>query len=159
VTKANVAELTKPMGKLPFVARIFWKVFALVAILIVLTFFIFIRFTEYERTVTDTVGATISGLIFVYLVHLWLLPAEYLHPEEETDYLHDLGDHSHAADDAHGNYETRDGDAVRRFSGRPAEDLGVPADTSAAEAVSGGASSGNGASNGADAGGEESDDD
>ncbi len=73
------------MSKLPFVASIFWKVLLSVAVLIVLAFVVFVKFTEYERTTTDTVGATITGLIFSYLLHLWMLPAEHLHPDEEYD--------------------------------------------------------------------------
>ncbi|MBI4718253.1 MAG: hypothetical protein HY763_10645 [Planctomycetes bacterium] len=71
------------MFKLPFVPRIFWTVLAIVAALTVLTFFILVNFTEYKRTTTDTVGATISGIIFSYLVHLWLLPGDY--PPEGED--------------------------------------------------------------------------
>lgn len=71
------------MFKLPFVPRIFWTVLAIVATLTVLTFVILVKFTEYERTTTDTVGATISGIIFSYLLHLWLLPGDY--PPEEDD--------------------------------------------------------------------------
>ena len=73
------------MGKLPFVASIFWKVLFVVAFLVVATFYLFIRFTDYERTVTDTVGATLSGLILTYLLHLWMLPAEALGLDEYSD--------------------------------------------------------------------------
>lgn len=73
------------MSKLPFVASIFWKVLVSVAVLIVLTFVVFVKFFDYELSITDTGGATITGLIFSYLVHLWMLPAEQLHPDEEYD--------------------------------------------------------------------------
>ena len=85
------------MSKLPFVARIFWKVLIVVAALVVLTFVILVKFTDYTRTTTDTVGATITGIIFSYLLHLWMLPAEHLHPDEQDDegedeYAEDEGD-------------------------------------------------------------------
>jgi len=79
------------MSKLPFVAGIFWRVLVVLAVLIVLVFWICIRFTEYERTTTDTVGATITGIIGAYLVHLWLLPAEYLPHAEDYDEEYDAG--------------------------------------------------------------------
>ena len=71
------------MGKLPFAASIFWKVIVAVAVLVVAIFVILVKFTDYERTTTDTVGATITGIIFSYLLHLWMLPAERLHPDDE----------------------------------------------------------------------------
>ncbi len=71
------------MNKLPFVGSIFWKVFAVVVSLVVLTWFILARFELYERTTTDTVGSAISSVIFSYLVHLWLLPPEYMPGEDE----------------------------------------------------------------------------
>lgn len=72
------------MGKLPFIPRIFWTVLLIVAVLIVATFAILPKFTSYERTTTDMVGAAISGLIFSYLVHLWLLPGD-ADPDEDMD--------------------------------------------------------------------------
>jgi hypothetical protein len=88
------------MSKLPFLASVFWKVLAVVAILIVLVFWICIKFTEYERTTTDTVGATITGIIGSYLVHLWLLPAEYLPHAEDYDEEYDEGDIDEEDEDA-----------------------------------------------------------
>lgn len=73
------------MRKLPFSAGIFWTVLVIVAVLAVLTFVLLAKFTEYERTTTDMVGTTISSILFAYLLHLWLLPAEYLHPDEEYE--------------------------------------------------------------------------
>ncbi|MHC4695943.1 MAG: hypothetical protein ACYTFA_04275 [Planctomycetota bacterium] len=73
------------MSKLPFVASIFWKVIVVVAVLVVLTFVILVKFTEYERTRMDTGGAIITGIIFSYLLHLWMLPAEHLHPGDDYD--------------------------------------------------------------------------
>lgn len=75
------------LSKLPFVWGIFWKVFVGVTVAIVAAFYIFSNFTDYERTSADIPGATMSGLIFCYLLHLWLLPAEYLCGDEyEDDY-------------------------------------------------------------------------
>lgn len=71
------------MGKLPFVPHIFWPVLVVVAVLIVVAFVLFTRFAEYEKTTTDIVGSTISGVIFSYLVHLWLLPGDG--PDEDSD--------------------------------------------------------------------------
>lgn len=70
------------MGKLPFVPRIFWAVLLIVAVLIVVTFALFAKFSTYERTTTDMVGSAISGVIFSYLVHLWLLPGDMGHDED-----------------------------------------------------------------------------
>lgn len=64
------------MGKLPFIPRLFWTVLVIVAVLIVGTFVVLGRFTEYERTTTDMVGSSISGIIFSYLVHLWMIPGD-----------------------------------------------------------------------------------
>jgi len=62
--------------KIPFVKRIFWKVLFVVAVLIVAAWVLIPRFTTYEITSADYGGSAISGLIFAYLVHLWLLPPE-----------------------------------------------------------------------------------
>ena len=70
-------------GKLPFVGRIFWKVLAIVVVLVVLAFAYFLRFTKYELATRDIVGSLISLLILSYLVHLWLLPGEYAQPDDE----------------------------------------------------------------------------
>lgn len=73
------------MSKLPFVPRIFWTVFAIVAVLVILVFIILVRFASYHRTTTDTVGAAISAIIFSYLVHLWVLPGDHPYDDEEDD--------------------------------------------------------------------------
>ena len=89
------------MRKLPFSAKIFWTVLAVVAVLVVLTFVVLARYTEYERTTTDVVGSTISSILFAYLLHLWLLPADYLHQEEDFDeYAEEDGDGRHAPGDS-----------------------------------------------------------
>ena len=62
--------------KLPFVSRIFWKVLVAVAALAVVSWTVIVKVTDYEITPADYGGSTISGLIFAYLVHLWLLPQE-----------------------------------------------------------------------------------
>jgi len=74
------------MGKLPFVPRIFWSVLVVVATLIAAAFVVLAYCTSYERTTTDMVGSTISGLIFTYLVHLWLLPGDYGTEENQDDH-------------------------------------------------------------------------
>lgn len=71
------------MGKLPFAAGLFWKTFFVVAGLVVLTWWLVVRFSDYEITPADYGGTTISVILFSYLVHLWLLPAEHLHREDE----------------------------------------------------------------------------
>ena len=73
------------MSKLPFNRSIFWKVFIVVLVLVVGTFAVLAYFTSYERTDADTYGSLISALILAYLVHLWLLPAEYAPDEESED--------------------------------------------------------------------------
>ena len=62
------------MGKLPFVAGLFWKTLAVVVVLVVLTWFLIVRFGEYTMTAADYGGTTISTVLFAYLVHLWLMP-------------------------------------------------------------------------------------
>lgn len=69
--------------KLPFVGRIFWKVLAAVAILVLAGWYLIPKLIDYEITPADYGGSTISGLIFTYLVHLWLLPAEEPASDEE----------------------------------------------------------------------------
>ena len=69
--------------KLPFVGRIFWKVLVVVAVLVVVGWFLIIRLTSYEITSADYGGSTVSGLILAYLIHLWLLPHGEPSPEGE----------------------------------------------------------------------------
>jgi hypothetical protein len=71
------------MSKLPFAAGLFWKTLAVVVTVVVLTWWIVIRLTGYEITPADCGGTTISSILFSYLVHLWLLPGEHLHRDEE----------------------------------------------------------------------------
>lgn len=66
-------------GRLPFVGRIFWKILPIVAILVVVGFWVSIKFFGYEKVTTaDKVGSTISAILLAYLLHLWMLPAEKL---------------------------------------------------------------------------------
>lgn len=61
-------------SKLPFVGRIFWKVFALIAVLLVIAWLGIPRVIDYTITPADYGGSAIAALILSYLVHLWLLP-------------------------------------------------------------------------------------
>ena len=70
-------------GKLPFAGRVFWKVLVVVAVLIVIAWAVIVRVTEYKMTSADYGGSTISGIIFAYLVHLWLLPEKDSPSKEE----------------------------------------------------------------------------
>lgn len=62
--------------KLPFVGRIFWPVLVVVAVLAVVAWVVVCKITGYEMQSQDYGGSVISGIIFAYLVHLWLLPEE-----------------------------------------------------------------------------------
>lgn len=95
------------MSKLPFNRSIFWKVFVVVLVVVVGTYAVLAYFTSYERTDADTYGSLISALILAYLVHLWLLPAEYAPDEEFEDDPED---------------EEAEGDAPPESPEEPAED-------------------------------------
>lgn len=71
------------MGKLPFATGLFWKTFAVVVALVVLTWWLVEKFSDYEMTPADYGGTTISTILFTYLIHLWMLPAEQLHPDDD----------------------------------------------------------------------------
>ncbi len=62
--------------KLPFAGRIFWKVLVVMAVLAVVSWIVIVKVTEYQMQSQDYGGSIISGVIFAYLVHLWLLPKE-----------------------------------------------------------------------------------
>ena len=67
------------MRKLPLDFGIFWKTILVVTILVVATWWLVIRFGYYEAmTPADYVGTAISTILFSYLVHLWILPADIL---------------------------------------------------------------------------------
>jgi len=69
--------------KLPFIARIFWKVLAVVALLIMIAWIIAVKVFTYEMQPQDYPGSAISGVIFAYLVHLWLMPEETTPPSSK----------------------------------------------------------------------------
>lgn len=77
------------MRKLPLDFRIFWKTLAVVVVLVITAWWVAIRFEFYDAmTPADYVGTTISTILFSYLVHLWILPAEVLrghHAEHDED--------------------------------------------------------------------------
>ena len=62
------------MGKLPFVAGLFFKTLAVVVVLVVLTWFLVVRFGGYTMTAADYGGTSISTVLFAYLIHLWAMP-------------------------------------------------------------------------------------
>ena len=62
------------MGKLPFVAGLFFKTLAVVVVLVVLTWFVVVRFFGYTMIAADYGGTTISAVLLTYLIHLWLMP-------------------------------------------------------------------------------------
>jgi membrane protein YdbS with pleckstrin-like domain len=70
------------MRKLPLDFGIFWKTFAVVVVLVIAAWWVAIRFGFYDAmTPADYVGTTISTILFSYLVHLWILPADVLRGE------------------------------------------------------------------------------
>lgn len=71
------------LRKLPFLGRIFWKVLVIVAVLVVVAWIVMVKAFGYVMQPQDYWGSAISGLIFVYLVHLWLLPEEP--PGDDSD--------------------------------------------------------------------------
>ena len=62
--------------KLPFVGRIFWKVLAVVVVLVIATWALVVWIIDYKITPADYGGSTICTVLLAYLVHLWLLPHE-----------------------------------------------------------------------------------
>ena len=68
-------------SRVPFVPGIFWKVFVVVALLVVAAWLLIPRLTAYQITAADYGGSSISAVIFSYLVHLWLLPPEGQRPD------------------------------------------------------------------------------
>ena len=62
------------MGKLPFIAGLFWKTLAVVVVLVVVTWSLIVRLSGYQITAADYGGTTISTVLFSYLIHLWLMP-------------------------------------------------------------------------------------
>lgn len=62
------------VGKLPFVAGLFVKTLMVVSILVVITWYVIVKFFGYEMIAADYGGSVISTVLFAYLVHLWMLP-------------------------------------------------------------------------------------
>jgi hypothetical protein len=71
-----LSKLRSWLSNLPFVGRIFWKVLVAVAVLVVIAWVVVVSVSYYEIKPADYGGSTIAGIIFAYLVHLWLLPEE-----------------------------------------------------------------------------------
>jgi hypothetical protein len=69
--------------RFPFTGRIFWPVLIVVAVLVVVAWLVAVKGFGYEMQAQDYPGSAISGAIFAYLVHLWLLPEEDHPPERE----------------------------------------------------------------------------
>ncbi len=63
--------------KLPFKKGLFWTTLVIVFVLIVVAWKLILRYTDYEMIGADYGGSLISGVLFSYLVHLWMLPGEY----------------------------------------------------------------------------------
>jgi len=61
------------MSKLPLEKPVFFKVLAVVVVLLVVGLGLE-KWYYGELPVRDIVGATISSVIFAYLVHLWMIP-------------------------------------------------------------------------------------
>ncbi len=67
-------------SKLPFVGRIFWKVFAATVVLLVAGWILIPLVFGYEIESQDYGGSSICAPILAYLIHLWILPG----PDSET---------------------------------------------------------------------------
>ena len=75
------------MSKLPFTPRIFFKTLAVVIVLVIIAWTIALRFFYKEdegMTPADWFFTPVSTLLFAYLVHLWLLPADDHQMDEEA---------------------------------------------------------------------------
>lgn len=71
--------------RLPFKAKLFWTILPTVLALVVIAFLVAVKFFEYEMTNADYGGSFISSCIGSYLIHLWLLPAEYYEDMDAVD--------------------------------------------------------------------------
>ena len=69
--------------KLPFVARIFWKVFGVIFVLLVASWLLIPRVTGYEIESQDYGGSSICAPILAYLIHLWLIPGKRADSQED----------------------------------------------------------------------------
>lgn len=54
--------------------RLFWKVLAVIGVLLAGCWVLIPRLSTYQITPADYVGSAISSIILAYLIHLWLLP-------------------------------------------------------------------------------------
>ena len=71
------------MRKLPLDFGIFWKTLLVIVVLVITAWWVAIRFEFYDAmTPADYVGTTISTILFSYLVHLWILPADVLRGDQ-----------------------------------------------------------------------------
>jgi len=77
------AELYNIVGKLPFVAGLFWKTLAIVVVLVILAWYLIVRFGGYEMIAADYGGSAISAVLFAYLIHLWMMPGGPDHDPQE----------------------------------------------------------------------------
>jgi hypothetical protein len=110
-------------GKLPFVGRIFWKILIAVFALVILVFGVAVRFFEYEMTRADYFGSVISGILLSYLLHLWMLPAEYYPAYEDDEDLDDEPvDHAHGTAGGNGIEDSNGGDSAASRSVRQPAD-------------------------------------
>ena len=71
------------MMKLPFAGRIFWTVLLIVYVLVVVAWALIVRFSDYQMKPADYGGSFLSATILAYLVHLWILPGDYSHYDED----------------------------------------------------------------------------
>lgn len=71
--------------RLPFKPKLFWTILPTVLALVVIAFLVAVKFFEYEMTNADYGGSFISSCIGSYLIHLWLLPAEYYEDMDAFD--------------------------------------------------------------------------
>lgn len=74
------------MSKLPFTPRIFFKTLAVVVVIVIVAWVISLRLFYKEdegMTPADWFGTVVSTLLFAYLIHLWLLPADGHQTDEE----------------------------------------------------------------------------
>jgi len=82
---------TRKMSKLPFIPSLFFKTFAVVVVLVIVTWWLVLSvfYPGYNEgkgmSPADYGGTTISTILFTYLVHLWLMPIDDLPDDEEHD--------------------------------------------------------------------------
>ena len=72
------------MPRLPFVGSVFWKTLGVVTVLVIVTWVLILKLSDYEMQPADYGGSAICTVLFSYLVHLWLIPMDE-EPEEPAD--------------------------------------------------------------------------